>query len=458
MRKKRQVRLLICDDEPSVRESLSTWFRDEGYVVETSVSGRDALEKLAANSWDVYLIDIKMPGMDGLELQRRIKEADPTATIILMTAFGSVETAVEAMKQGAYHYIVKPVDPEDLERLVRNAAERRQLVSENLRLREKIDEISQFHEIVGKSSAMQSVLEQVTLVSQSDTTILIRGESGTGKELVARAIHTDSPRRYHPVIVVNCGALSEGLMESELFGHEKGAFTGAQYRRKGKFEMADEGTLFLDEIGDISLKTQVDLLRVLEEKAITRVGGNQPIPIDFRLIAATNRNLESMVAQGTFREDLYYRLNVFSITLSPLRDRRDDIPLLVEHFIKKHSCAMNKRVIGASKAALELLKAHDWPGNARELQNAIERAVLVCRGQEIQAGDLPFQLQNCKPITNSKSLCAVEAQHIKSVLEETGWNISQAVRLLEIDRVTLYNKINRHQFRPEAPKREKSHV
>src|SRR5262245_7379179 len=452
MKKKRQIHLLICDDEPSVRESLSSWFREEGYAVETCVSGKDTLTKLAADSWDVYLIDIKMPGMDGLELQRKIKEVDPGATIILMTAFASVETAIEAMKQGAYDYVVKPIEPEDLERLVRNAAERRELVSENLRLREKIDEISRFHEIIGKSSAMQSVLEQVTLVSQTDTTILIRGESGTGKELIARAIHTDSPRRYHPIVIVNCGALAEGVMESELFGHEKGAFTGAQYRRKGKLEMAEGGTLFLDEIGDISLKTQVDLLRVLEEKTITRVGASQPFPLDFRLIAATNRNLESMVAQGTFREDLYYRLNVFSITLSPLRDRRDDIPLLVEHFIKKHSSAMNKRVTRASHGALELLKAHDWPGNARELQNAIERAVLVCKEQELQTSDLPFQLQNCKPVARSKSLSAVEAQHIKGILEETGWNISHAARLLEIDRVTLYNKINKYQFRAEGEK------
>jgi transcriptional regulator with PAS, ATPase and Fis domain len=243
------------------------------------------------------------------------------------------------------------------------------------------------------------------------------------------------------------------VLESELFGHEKGAFTGAQYRRKGKFEMADGGTLFLDEIGDISLKTQIDLLRVLEEKSITRVGGNQSIPVDFRLIAATNRNLESMVAQGTFREDLYYRLNVFAITLAPLRDHRDDIPLLVEHFIKKHSSAMNKRVSGASTEALDLLKAHDWPGNARELQNAIERAVLVCKGAAIQACDLPIQFHDNKPLANSKSLSALEAQHIKRVLDETGWNISQAARWLEIDRVTLYNKINKYGFRHEGAKK-----
>ena len=356
MTRKSPLRILICDDEPSVRDSLGSWFREEGYTVDTAVSGRDALEKLTHGVWDIYLLDIKMPGMDGLELQRKIRALDSNATIILMTAFASIETAVEAMKQGAYDYVVKPVDPDDLEHLVQNAAERRDLVCENRRLREKIDEISQFHDIVGKSPSMQSVLEQVTLVSQTDTTILIRGESGTGKELIARAIHADSQRRYMPIVIVNCGALAEGVLESELFGHEKGAFTGAQYRRKGKFEMADGGTLFLDEIGDISLKTQIDLLRVIEEKTITRVGGNQLVPVDFRLIAATNRNLESMVAQGSFREDLYYRLNVFSITLAPLRDRREDIPLLVEHFTKKHSLAMNKHVTSVSPEAMGLRK------------------------------------------------------------------------------------------------------
>jgi DNA-binding NtrC family response regulator len=453
MGKKKQVRILICDDEPSVRDSLSNWFREEGYAVDAAVSGKDALEKLAQNSWDIYLLDIKT--MDGPELQRKIRAADPSATIILMSAFASVDTAVGAMKQGAYDYVVKPIDLDHLKHLVRNAAERRELVSENLRLREKIAEICQFHEIIGQSSAMQRVLERVTLVSQTDTTILIRGESGTGKKLIARAIHADSRRRYSPIVVVNCGALAEGVLESELFGHEKGVFTGDRYRRKGKFEMADGGTLFLDEIADISLKTQIRLLSVLEEKTITRGGENQPIAVDFRVIAATNRNLESIVAQGSFREDLYYRLNVFSITLSPLRDRREDIPLLVEHFVKKHSSAMNKHVSSVSAEALELLKAHDWPGNTRELQNAIERAVLVCKGQEIQPCDLPFHPGNSKPLSNSKSLSALEAQHIKRVLDETGWNISRAARWLEIDRVTLYNKINKYQLRLEGVKEVK---
>ncbi len=444
----KEIRILIADDEPSVRESLGSWFREEGYTADVAGSGKETLEKLTQGQWDIFLLDIKMPGMDGLELQRKIKSIVPDSTIIIMTAYASVETAVEAMKQGAYDYVVKPIDPEDLEHLIRNAAERRALVVENLQLRQKIDEMSRFHEIVGRSVSMQMVLEQVTLVSQSNTTILIRGESGTGKELIARAIHADGPRRYLPIVIVNCGALSEGVLESELFGHEKGAFTGAQYRRKGKFEMADGGTLFLDEIGDISLKTQVDLLRVLEEKKITRVGGNQPIAVDFRLIAATNKNLEGMVAEGVFREDLYYRLNVFSLTIPPLRERREDIPVLVDHFLKKYSQSMNKPVRGISRNAMDLLKAHEWPGNVRELQNAMERAVLVCQGKEIEPADLPFQLVDAgKQLPNNKSLSALEKLHIQRVLQETEWNISQASRWLEIDRVTLYNKIKKYGLR-----------
>ena len=445
------TRILIVDDETIVRESLGSWFREEGYSVDVAASAREALEKLTVKGWDIFLLDIRMPGMDGLELQRKIKESHPDSTIIIMTAYASVETAVEAMKQGAYDYIVKPFDPDDLEHLVRNAIERKHLVSENIQLRSKIDEMNLFHEVVGKSSAMHRVLEQVAMVSASDTTALIRGESGTGKELIARAIHANSPRRYLPIVVVNCGALSEGILESELFGHEKGAFTGAHYRRKGKFEMADGGTLFLDEIGDINLKTQVDLLRVLEEKKITRVGGNAEIPVDFRLIAATNKNLEAMSAEGKFREDLYYRVNVFSIAIPPLRERREDIPPLAEHFLKRFAQSMNKPITGIALETRELMRGFDWPGNVRELQNAIERAVLVCKTKEIQPGDLPLQVSDSRgSAANGKSLSDVERQHVKNVLEETGWNVYQAARLLEIDRVTLYNKIKKYGFKRSA--------
>jgi DNA-binding NtrC family response regulator len=444
------ARILIVDDEKAVRESLSNWFSDEGYRVEVAESGKEALAKLAHGNWDVFLIDIRMPGIDGLELQRKLKEAQPDATVIIMTAFASVETAVEGMKQGAYDYIIKPFDPDDLEHTIRNAVERKKLVSENQQLRTKIDELNLLHEIVGTSAATRRLLEQVAMVAASDTTVLIRGESGTGKELIARAIHANSDRRYMPIVVVNCGALSEGILESELFGHEKGAFTGAQYRRKGKFEMADGGTLFLDEIGDIGLKTQVDLLRVLEEKRICRVGGNVEIPVDFRLITATNKNLESMNGEQKFREDLYYRINVFSLTIPPLRERREDIPLLADHFLKKFARGMNRSVGRISTAAEQMLIDYDWPGNVRELQNAIERAVLVCRTSSIEPNDLPLHFNDTNTAPVGKSLAEIERQHIKRTLEESGWNVVRAARLLEIDRVTLYNKIKKYGFKREA--------
>lgn len=446
---KEAISILVVDDEPIVRESLGSWFRQDGFSVDLAQSGREALEKLTAGLWDIFLIDIKMPQMDGLELQRKIKEINPEATIIIMTAYASVETAVEAMKQGAYDYIIKPFDPENLELLIRNALERKQLVKENVQLKQKIDEMCRFNEIIGKSEPIQRVMEQVNLVSQSNTTVLLRGASGTGKELIARAIHANSPRRYMPIVVVNCGALSEGILESELFGHEKGAFTGAQYRRKGKLEMADGGTLFLDEIGDISLKTQVDLLRVLEERKISRVGGNTQIPVDFRLVAATNRNLEAFVAEGRFREDLYYRLNVFSITLPPLHERQEDIPPIAEHFLQKFSQNMNKPVVEFSKEAMAMLVAYEWPGNIRELQNAIERAVLICKTKKIQCEDLPFHTTKIEETQTSKALSAVEREHIKRVLDATDGNISQAARLLEIDRVTLYNKMKKFDLKQQ---------
>jgi DNA-binding NtrC family response regulator len=438
------ARIFIVDDEPIVRESLGSWFKAEGYAVELADSGKQALDRLSATDAEIFLLDIKMPGMDGIELQKKIHEAKPDATVIMMTAYASVDTAVAAMKQGAYDYIIKPFDPDDLEHLVRNALERRQLVAENQGLKARIDELSPFSEIVGESPAMRRVLEQVTMVARADTNVLIRGESGTGKELVARALHAGSGRRFLPIVVVNCGALSEGIIESELFGHEKGAFTGAQYRRKGKFEMADGGTLFLDEIGDIGLKTQVDLLRVLEEKKIVRVGGNTELPVDFRLVAATNRNLEAMVAEGKFREDLYYRLNVFSIAIPPLRERREDIAPLARNFLERFARSMNKPVAGISAAAMALLAGYDWPGNVRELQNALERAVLVSRGREVAPADLPFHVNGPKDAPIGKSLSDVERLHVKRILHESAWNITQAARLLEIDRVTLYNKIKKY--------------
>ncbi|MCJ7503816.1 MAG: sigma-54 dependent transcriptional regulator [Acidobacteriia bacterium] len=438
--------ILIVDDETVVRDSLSKWFEEEGYSVETASTAREALLKLPTEHWDLSLVDIKMPGMDGLELQRKIREVNPETIVIIMTGYASVETAVQALKDGAYDYITKPFDPDDLAHVVRKALEHRRMKEENIRLRESLEEM-QGVELVGQSPPMQKVLEMVRTVAPTDTTVLITGESGTGKELVARAIHNLSPRRFMPLVVIHCGALTETLLESELFGHEKGAFTGAQYRKKGKFEVAEGGTVFLDEISDISLKTQTDLLRVLQEKEITRVGGTQTIKVDFRAIAATNRDLEAKVKEGTFRPDLFYRLNVFELRLPSLRERRDDIPLLADHFLRKYARAMNKRFTCISKPAVDLLMHYDWPGNVRELENAIERAMVIGREPEIQISDFPLQVSSGTQPPLGQTLEDVERAHILKVLEGCSWNQSLAARVLKIDRVTLYNKIKKYGFK-----------
>src|SRR5512140_1593769 len=332
-------RILIVDDELVVRDSLGKWFTSEGYTARPAGGAREALEAIQQAEFDIALIDIKMPGMDGMELQSRLREVDADLTVVIMTGYASVETAVQALKRGAYDYITKPVDPDELSHLVANALEHKRARREVVRLRENLQEVFPSTELIGKSPAMKKVTELIEMVASAEATVLITGESGTGKEVVARAIHAAGPRRYMPMVTIHCGALTETLLESELFGHEKGAFTGAQYRKKGKFEVADGGTVFLDEISDISLKTQTDLLRVLQEKEISRVGGTQSIKVDFRCVAATNRSLEDVVKAGTFRPDLYYRLKVFAIDLPPLRDRREDIPLLVSHFLNKFCMA-----------------------------------------------------------------------------------------------------------------------
>jgi len=438
--------LLIVDDEAVVRGSLAKWFEEEGYTTDTAASAKEALVKLPRQRWDLALVDIKMPGMDGLELQRKLREINPGIIVIVMTGYASVETAVQALKDGAYDYIMKPFDPDDLGRVVRKALEHRRVQDENLRLRERLEE-AQAVEMVGQSRPMQKVLEMIRTVAPTDTTVLVRGENGTGKELVARAIHNLSPRRFMPMVVIHCGALTETLLESELFGHEKGAFTGAQYRKKGKLEVAEGGTVFLDGVADISLKMQTDLLRALQEKEITRVGGTQTIKVDFRAVAATSRDLEALVKAGTFRPDLYYRLNVFAIELPPLRERKEDIPLLVDYFIRKFAKAMNRRFSSISKPAMDVLLNYNWPGNVRELENAVERAMVIGREPEIQASDFPLQLSASPSPKTDQSLEDVERAHILHVLESCGWNQTRAARILKIDRVTLYNKIKKYGFR-----------
>jgi DNA-binding NtrC family response regulator len=445
--KEQSASILVVDDEFSVRDSLSSWFRKDGYNVGAAENATEALKHLQDSAWDIVLLDIKMPGMDGLELQERIHQIDPEIVTIMITAFASVETAVQALKQGAFDYITKPIDPDELSHLVRRALEQRRLKDENIQLRQSIEQLSQFGDIVGESPQMQKVLELVRSVAETEATVLIRGESGTGKELIAQAIHANSRRRYFPIIPVNCGALPESLLESELFGHEKGAFTGAVYRRKGKFEMASGGTLFLDEVGTVSLKTQVELLRVLETKEFVRLGGTKPIRVDFRVICATNQNLEKMVEESQFREDLYYRLNVFSIFLPPLRERRQDIPPLAHHFLRRYALHMNKAFSEIHPDAMDLIVRHDWPGNVRELANAIERAMVVGKPPAIRVGDLPMQVSSQSDSEPVDSLSAMEKAHIARILDRTGWNITRAAEILRIDRVTLYNKIKKYELR-----------
>src|SRR5690242_21159967 len=438
-------RILIVDDELVVRDSLARWFTAEGYETKALASAREALE-LADREWDLALLDIKMPGMDGIELQRRLKESDPDLILIIMTGYATVETAIQALKHGAYDYLTKPVDPDELSHLVAKALEHRRTKREVVRLRENLKEIFPQTKLIGKSPAIARVTEMIETVAPTDSTVLITGESGTGKEVVARAIHAASPRRLMPMVTIHCGALTETLLESELFGHERGAFTGAQFRKKGKFEVADGGTVFLDEISDISLKTQTDLLRVLQEKEIVRVGSTQPIHVDFRAIAATNKELEALVQAGSFRPDLYYRLHVFCIDLPPLRDRREDIPLLVNHFLNKFCLATSRPVPAIAAEAIDLLMRHDWPGNVRELENAVERALVVGRGSEIRAADFSFQFQGDEPRAG-KTLEDMERVHIERILRETQHNLSKAARILDIDRTTLYNKLRRYGLR-----------
>jgi len=438
------VSILVVDDEFSVRDSLYNWFKSEGYRVDTAENGMEALKKLQEGPWDIALVDIKMPGMDGMELQRHIKKIDSTIILIIITAYATVDTAVEAMKEGAYDYLSKPVDPDKLSILIRNAVNQKRLIAENIQLKQKVDELSLQDEIVGESPQIKKILEIIDTVAKTDATVMIRGESGTGKELVAQAIHGKSNRRYFPIISINCGAFPEGLLESELFGHEKGAFTGAQYKRKGKLEMANGGSLFFDEIGNIGIKMQMDLLRVIETKQFTPLGSNKVVDVDFRIIAATNSDLERKVAEKDFREDLYYRLNVFSLQIPPLRERTADIPLIARYFLEKYARSMNKDVTDISPEAMKVLIQYNWPGNIRELRNTIERALVVVGEKDrIEPEDLNL-LFLAKANPPGDSLEEIERAHVQRILEQSDWNISRSAEILKIDRVTLYNKIKKY--------------
>ncbi len=384
--------LLIVDDEKNYLLVLEDLLSEAGYQVYTADSGSKGLEMALASDLDVIITDMKMPGMDGMTLLERVHAEKPDLPVIMMTAFGSVEKAVEAMRKGAFDYILKPFKNEELKLTIRKALEHHQLLRRNRYLSQELQERYQFSSIIGKSAPMQRIYELIEKVAPAKATVLITGESGTGKELIARAIHFNSPRRNQPFITVNCGALPETLLESELFGHEKGSFSGAVSQRKGRFELAHEGTLFLDEITEMSAPLQVKLLRVLQEMEFERVGGSVTLRVDIRLVAASNRNLKEEVAAGRFRSDLFYRLNVVHVHLPPLRERTDDIPLLVNHFLTKYGASVGKPKMSIGLDALRCLMQYSWPGNVRELENAIERAVILCGGNEIELRDIPAEI------------------------------------------------------------------
>jgi len=441
-------RILVVDDEETQREMLGGFLKKEGYSVSLSDSGEEALKICQDKFFEVALIDLKMPGMDGIELLSKLKEINPEIQVIVMTAYASIETAVVAMKKGAFNYVNKPVDLEELRINIKKALENQKILTENKYLKEQLNEKYKDLNLIGESKAIKEVLSTVARVAKSDSTILIRGESGTGKELVARAIHALSDRANQRFISLSCAAIPETLLESELFGYEKGAFTGATRRKEGRFELADSGTLFLDEIGDLFLETQIKLLRVIETQEFERLGGKETIKVDLRIISATHQDLEKKIKEKSFREDLYYRLNVISIFIPPLRERREDIIPLVNHFIQKSNQKTGKNIQGLTQEAKDILFSYPWPGNIRELENVIERATVLSRGEAIDKLDLAhLSFQRIDEIPTTLLLKDLEKSHILKVLEKTGGNLSQAAELLGIHRNTLRLKMKEYQIK-----------
>jgi DNA-binding NtrC family response regulator len=441
-------RILIVDDEPAICTVLTDLLRGPGVEIETARDGKSALSK-AEDRWDVALLDLSLPGATGLEVLDAIKRKQPDTPVIIMTAYASVQTAIKALRGGAYDFITKPFDLDEVQVLVERAMERTRLIDENRYLLGELKSRYNFDNVIGLSREVQEAYLMAARVADSNASVLILGDTGTGKEFLARAIHYQSPRAEAPFIKVNCAALPETLLESELFGHEKGAFTNAVARRIGRFEMADSGTLFLDEIGDVTPAMQVKLLRVLQEKQFERVGGSQTLQVNVRIVAATNRDLEEAMRNGTFREDLFYRLNVITIHLPPLRDRADDIPRLVEHFVRKYSGETAKHVTGVSPAAMEILMHQTWRGNIRELENCIERAIILANDEIIEPRDLllkpiaavePHGEQDRADSNAGLSLREVERRHILSTLASCSGNQSKAAGILGIDRKTLRTK------------------
>jgi two-component system NtrC family response regulator len=432
-------RILVVDDEGNARQALRDILTEEGYELVEAADGEDALQLMQSFAPAAVLADVRMPKMDGITLLKKAREQGSDAVFVMMTAYASVEAAVEAMRAGAENYLVKPLDVNAVLVVLEKALEKLRLVRDTQNLRERVRERYRFHNIVGDAPELQAVYEVVKRAAPTRATVLILGESGTGKELIAQALHEESPRRDRAFIKVNCAALSETLLESELFGHEKGSFTGAIGRKEGRFELADGGTLFLDEIGDISPALQIKLLRVLQQKEFERVGGVSTIKVDVRLVAATNRDLASEVKNGKFREDLYYRLNVVAVTLPPLRQRKGDIPALVSHFVEKYGKAYTKEIRGLAPGTLNALLAHDWPGNVRELENVVERAVVLAKGLEMTADDLPPTLRGPRPrertpgaLIPGATLYEIEREAILRTLEMVGGSTSRAAEILGI--------------------------
>lgn len=448
-------RILVVDDEDGMRRLLGRVLTREGYETFTVGSGAEALRLVASERFDLVVTDIKMPEMDGLQLLDELKEYEPSLPVIVMTAYGTIENAVQALRSGAYDYIAKPFETDEIKLMVAKVLERERLLAENRYLHAELEGRYDFAGIVGGSPAMQQLYEMASSVAASNANVLITGESGTGKELLARSIHYNSQRKEKPFVVLNCAALSEGVLESELFGHEKGAFSGALDTRKGRFERADQGTLFIDEVAEMSMNAQVKLLRVIQEHEFERVGGNKTISVNVRIVAATNKTLEEQVKQGKFREDLYYRLNVVNINVPPLRSRREDVEPLARHFLEKYVAETGKKIEDLSPRALSCLLAHDWPGNVRELQNAIERAVVLSKGSVLTPRDFPQGMQGddqiCLQIPEkggslTEILEDLERQLIIQTLQREDGSQTRAAETLGIKRTTLRYKMEKYRM------------
>jgi len=442
--------ILIVDDEKVILDSCSQILKKEGYKVRGASDGNEGLSSFKEELFHVVILDIKLPGMDGMEVLANIKEESPETPVIIITGFASIESAVESIKHGAFEYLPKPFTPEELRVSVSKAIKSRKYFFESLYLREELKKQSEFDMVVGKSEGMNKVMDIVRQVSPSESTVLIIGESGTGKELIAREIHNHSLRKNAPFVVVDCGALVETLFESELFGHVKGSFTGAYVTKHGRFEVANGGTIFLDEIGHISLNIQAKLLRVIQEREVTRIGSSKSIKVDVRILAATNEDLTECVKEGRFREDLFYRLSVVPLHLPPLRERKEDIPLLINHFLYKYNRRAKKQIVSIKRDVLKALTMYDWPGNIRELENTIERAVVLSKSDRIELDALIYHGISSRPsLLNPvdgryKSLEEVESEYIKTILHNHQKNRSQSAKVLGIDRKTLLSKIKKY--------------